>query len=84
MLTFGVVLLHDNVRPHTAARTGACQLGVVCPPSLQPRSCSERLPPVYLPKELVEITALQQQEALMGGVKTWLSSQAEELFGTGI
>jgi hypothetical protein len=38
----------------------AFQLGVVRPPSLQPWSHSEWLPPVYLPVELVEITALQQ------------------------
>jgi hypothetical protein len=35
---------------------GAFQLGVV----FQPQSHSERLPPVYLPEELVQITTLQQ------------------------
>jgi hypothetical protein len=29
MLTYGVVLLYDNERPHTAARTRAFQLGTV-------------------------------------------------------
>jgi hypothetical protein len=54
------VLLHDNVRPRTAARIRAFQLGVVSSPSLQPWSRSERLTPVYLPEELVQITAIQQ------------------------
>jgi hypothetical protein len=39
---------------------GAFQLGVVWPPSLQPWSHSKLIPPVYLPEELVGITALQQ------------------------
>jgi hypothetical protein len=38
MLTSGVVLLHDNMRPHTAAHTRALlehfQLAAVRPPSL--------------------------------------------------
>jgi hypothetical protein len=56
-----LVLLHDNVCPHTGARTPrAFLLGTVRPPSLQPRSCSKWLPPVYLPEELVVITVLQQ------------------------
>jgi diphthamide synthase (EF-2-diphthine--ammonia ligase) len=29
MLTYGVVLLHDNAHRHTAACTRACELGVV-------------------------------------------------------
>jgi hypothetical protein len=40
--------------------TGAFQLGVVWPPSLQLWSHSEWLSPVYLREELVGITALQQ------------------------
>jgi hypothetical protein len=64
MLTYGVVLLHDNARPHTATRTPALlehlNWELFDHPPLQPSSRSERLPPVYLPEELVVITALQQ------------------------
>jgi hypothetical protein len=60
------------------------QLGVVWPPSLQSRSRAKWLPPVYPPKELVVITALQRYEELMQGAKTWLSSQAADFFDTGI
>jgi hypothetical protein len=40
--------------------TGAFNLGAVWPLFVQPWSCSERLPPVYLPEELNGITAFQQ------------------------
>jgi hypothetical protein len=62
MLTYGVVLLHDNAHPHTAARTRAliehfnwelfdCRL-------FRPVLAT---PHVYLPDELVGITSLQQE-----------------------
>jgi hypothetical protein len=63
MLTSGVVLLHDNVCLYTAARTWAFLLWAVWPPSLQPWSSSEWLPPVYLSEELVGMTAIRQQWA---------------------
>jgi hypothetical protein len=47
-------------------------------------SRSKRLPPDYLPEELIVITALQNNEELMEGVKTWLSYQAADFFDTGI
>jgi hypothetical protein len=74
MLTSGVVLLHDNVYPYTAACIWALlehfswklsehcwriSVGFVWPPSLQPWFCSKQLSPVYLLEELVEIIALQ-------------------------
>jgi hypothetical protein len=46
-------------------------------------SRSEWLPPVYLPEELVSITAPQQCE-LIEGAKMWLSSQAADFFDTGL
>jgi hypothetical protein len=65
MLTSGVVLLHDNARPHTAARSRALlehfNWEFFWLPSLQPWSRSERLPPIHLPEEMVMITALQQK-----------------------
>jgi hypothetical protein len=51
MLTKGVILLHDNARPHTMARTNALikalQLGDFWPPSLQSRPGTKRLPSLY-------------------------------------
>jgi hypothetical protein len=66
MLTSGIVPLHDNAHPHTAASTLALlehcnwKLFNHPPPPLQPWSCSKWLPPVYLTVELIEITSLQQ------------------------
>jgi hypothetical protein len=60
ILTFGVVLPHDNVRPHTASRTPALQEYFNWELFDHPPDSSERLPPVYLPEEMVAITALQQ------------------------
>jgi hypothetical protein len=63
MLTSGVVLLHDNVLPHTAARTRAV-LGhlnwelfdhLPCNPDLSPNDYT-----VFLPEELGGITTLQK------------------------
>jgi hypothetical protein len=60
------VLLYDYARLHYEyscshfSTAGAFKLGVLWPPSLQPWSRSMQLPPVYLPEELVAITALQR------------------------
>jgi hypothetical protein len=53
MLTSGVVLLHDKSRPHTSARPGALLEHLNW--ELFDLPPSERLPPVYLPEELVAI-----------------------------
>jgi transposase len=64
MLTYGVVLLHDNKRSHTAARTQALlkhfNWELFDYPPYSPDLAPERLPPVYLPEEVVCITVLQQ------------------------
>jgi hypothetical protein len=61
MLTYGVVLLHDNARPQTsiAARTPTLLEHFNWELFDHPHSpyLFRELPPVYLPEELVEITA---------------------------
>jgi hypothetical protein len=63
MLTSGVVLLNGNAHRHTAARTRALlellNGKLFDHPPCSPGSRFERLPPVELPQEPVEITALQ-------------------------
>jgi histone-lysine N-methyltransferase SETMAR len=79
MLTSGVVLLHDNVRPHTAARTRVLlehfnwELFDDHPYSsdLAPSNCFRS-------------QHFSDNEDLMEGVKTWLRSQVADFFGTGI
>jgi hypothetical protein len=64
MLTYGVVLLHVNTLPHTAARTRALlehlNWELFDHTHLTALISLERLPPVHLSEELVGITALQQ------------------------
>jgi hypothetical protein len=89
MLTSGVraVFLHDNMHPHTAAHTRAllehfnCELFDHLPhsPDLAPSHYSLF---TYL-KNLLGPQHFNNNE-LMEGVKTWLSSQAEDIFETSI
>jgi transposase len=87
MLTYGVMLLHDNARPHTAARTRA-QLEhfnwelfdhVPYSPDLTP---SDYHLFAYL-KNWLRSQRFNYNE-LMEGVKAWLSSQATDFIVTGI
>jgi hypothetical protein len=63
MMTDGVVLLHDNGRPHTsrAARTRALleHLTRSCLATLLTALISLRAT-IYLPEELVSVTAVQK------------------------
>jgi hypothetical protein len=87
MLTFGVVLLHDNERPHTAACARALLEHFswelfdhhLCSPDLTPRDYHLF---TYL-QNWLESQYLNNNEELMEGVKTWLSSQAADFFDTG-
>jgi hypothetical protein len=83
MLTYSVKLLHDNVCLHTAP----------CAPSLlghfkwelfdyPPYSLHPALSNYYL-KNLFGSQCLNNNEELMEGVKTWLSSQVANFFDTG-
>jgi hypothetical protein len=86
MLTYGVVLLHDNERPHSAARTRALlELNwelfdhPLYSPDLVP---SDYHLFTYL-KNCVGSQRFNNNE-LMECVKTWLSSQVADFFNTGI
>jgi hypothetical protein len=84
MLTYGVVLLHGNARPNTAARTRALldhfnfELFDHCfySPDIAPSDC-------HL-KNWLGSQRFNSNEEFMEGVKTWLSSQAADFFDTGI
>jgi histone-lysine N-methyltransferase SETMAR len=87
MLTFGVVLLHDNARPHTAARTRPLldhfnwELFDHPPynPDLAPSDCH-----LFTSlKNWLGSQSFNNNEKLMEGVKTWLNSQAADFFDTG-
>jgi hypothetical protein len=88
MLTSGVVSLHDDVCPHTAACTRALledfnwDLFGHFPyiPELIPRDCHLF---TYL-KNWLGSQHFSNNEELKEGVKTWLSSQAADLFDTDI
>jgi hypothetical protein len=87
MLTSGVVLLHGNARPHTAARTRALlkhfnwQLFDHLPysPDLTPRDYHMF---TYL-KNWLESQSFNNNDELMEGVKTWLSSHTADFFDAG-
>jgi hypothetical protein len=67
-----------------SSTAGSFQLGVVWPPALQPWSRSERLPPDCYMKNWLRWQHFNNNEELMEGFKTWLSSQAADFLDTGI
>jgi hypothetical protein len=88
MLTYSVVLLHDDARPHTAARTRALleyfhwelfdqPLYI---PALAPRVCHMFI----CLKNWLGSQRFSNNEELTEGVKTWLISQVANFFDTGI
>jgi hypothetical protein len=88
MLTFGVVLLHDNVLPHTAALTPAPLQHFNWEFFGHPPYCPDLFPSdnhlfTYL-KNWLESQRFNNDEELMEGVKTWLNSQAADFFDRGI
>jgi transposase len=89
MLTYdvGVVLLHDNARPHTAARTRALLEHFNWelfdhPPYSPDFAPSDYHLFIYL-KNWLRSQRFNNIK-LMEGVKTWLCSQVEDFFDTGI
>jgi transposase len=88
MLTPGVVLLHVNAYPHTAAHTQALleQLNWELfgnPPYSPDLSPSDWHLFTYL-KNWLRSQRSNNNEEMMEGVKTWLSSQAADFFGIDI
>jgi transposase len=87
MLTFSVVLLHDNARPHTSkdARTRALleHFNFGYPPYSPDLTPSDYHLLTHL-KNWLGSQRFSSNEELMEGVKTWQSSQAAEFFDIGI
>jgi transposase len=90
MLTYGVVLLHDNAHPHTSTAARTRELLELFnwelfddPPYSPDFTLSDYHLFTYL-KDLLRSQHFSNNEELMGGDKTWLSSQAANFFITGI
>jgi hypothetical protein len=88
MLTSYVVFLHDNARPHTAVRTRALLVNFSWGLFDHPPNSPAPVPSDYhlftFLKNWLTSERFSNNEDLMEGVKTWLSSQAADLFDTGI
>jgi transposase len=88
MLTTGAVLLHDNARPHTAARTRALLEHFSWELFVHPPNSPDLAPNDYhlftYLKNSLGSQRFNNSEALMEGAKKWLSSQAGDFFDTGI
>jgi transposase len=89
MLISGVVVLHDNVRPHT--RSAACTRALLEPFNWElfdhpPYSLDLALSSYHLFTYMKNWLRSQRfnDNELMEGVKTWLSSQAATILDTGI
>jgi hypothetical protein len=88
MLTYGVVLLHDNVLPHTATRIRALLQHFIWELSDHPPYSPDFAPRDYHLfthlKNWLESQRFNNNEELMEGVKMWLSSQVAGFFNTDI
>ena len=89
MLTAGVVLLHDNARPHTARRTAAVltEFGWELfphPPYSPDLAPSDFHVFLHLKKFLSSGERFHNDEELKTSVTRWFNSQAAEFYDTGI
>jgi hypothetical protein len=88
MLTSGLMLLLFNVHPHTAAHTRALlehfSWELFDYPSYSPDLTLSDYHLFTSPKNWLLSECFNSNEELMEGVRTWLSSQAEDYFDTGI
>jgi histone-lysine N-methyltransferase SETMAR len=86
LLTYSVVLLYDNVRPHTTARTQALLEHFNRdlfdhPPYSPDLASSDYHLFTYLRNQLLS-QRFNSNEELMEVAKTWLSSQVADIFDT--
>jgi histone-lysine N-methyltransferase SETMAR len=90
MLTYGVVLLHDNAHPHasTADRTRALlehfNWELSDHPPYSPNLAPSDYPLFTYLKNWLGSQRFSKNEELKEGVRTWLRSQAADFFDTGI
>jgi histone-lysine N-methyltransferase SETMAR len=87
MLTYGVVFLHDNACPHTDTRTQALleyfNWELFDQPSYSPDIAPSDYNLFTYVKNWLGSQSFSNNEELMAGVKTWLSSHAADFFDTG-
>jgi histone-lysine N-methyltransferase SETMAR len=87
MLTYGVVILHDNVLPYTAARTRTLLEHFKCELFDYPPYSPDVAPSDYqlftYQKNWLRSQGFNNNE-LMECVKMWLNSQAGDFFDTNI
>jgi hypothetical protein len=84
MLISGVVLLHDDARPHTAARTRALLEHFNWELFDHPLQNPDLPPSDYHLLENCLRSQTFNNEESGEGVKTWLNSQAADFFDTGL
>lgn len=88
MLSNGIVLLHDNARPYTAARTTALlqkfKWEVFDHPPYSPDLAPSDYHLFCKMKVWLATQRFQTNEELKTGVNTWLSSLAATIFDEGV
>jgi transposase len=86
MLTKGVVLLHDNMQPHTAARTNALIKLFNWEIFDHPPYSPDLAPSYYhlFTKMKVWLATQRFHEELMDGVNNWLHNLAAPFFDEGL
>jgi transposase len=88
MLTYGVVLIHDNTFPHTAARIRAQLEHFNWELFDYPPYSPDLIPSDYnlltYQKNWLRSQRFNNNKELIEGVKTWLSSQVADFFDTSI
>jgi hypothetical protein len=88
MLTSGIVLLHDNARPHTAARTRALlehfNWELFDHPAYIPDLAPSDYHLITYLKNWLRSQRFNSKKEMMEGVKMWPSSQEADFFDTTI